>query len=207
MASKELLEFNEQFPNSKYREIHAQYTGPMDTPENKEKYQKSKAPINTKIVSFDEIKDTKNRIGWIVPKEYIVIDIDNKVNARIIFDILQAQKIKFSYMMGRKGGHFIFKNNRGIKSISAGQSSSIGIIVDVRCNEKGYIVLPENDTDRKWGKISSDIDDVPFFLTPLKDLKIQSEFVGMGYPLNISGFKICKRPLTLKKRIKLLLQF
>lgn len=179
MASKELLEFNEQFPNSKYREIHAQYTGPMDTPENKEKYQKSKAPINTKIVSFDEIKDTKNRIGWIVPKEYIVIDIDNKVNARIIFDILQAQKIKFSYMMGRKGGHFIFKNNRGIKSISAGQASSIGIIVDVRCNEKGYIVLPENDTDRKWGKISSDIDDVPFFLTPLKDLKIQSEFVGM----------------------------
>lgn len=180
MASKELLEFNEQFPNSKYREIYAQYTGPITNQEEKEKYQRSKAPINAKILSFDEIKNTSNRVGWIVPSDYIVIDIDNKQNARIVFDVLQALKIKFSYMTGKKGGHFIFKNNRGIKSISAGQSCSIGITVDVRCNEKGYIVLPENDTDRSWGRISNDIDDVPFFLVPLKDLKIQSEFIDMG---------------------------
>ena len=180
MASKELLEFNEQFPQSTYREIYAQYTGPITTPEEKEKYQRSKAPINAKILSFEEIKDTRNRVGWIVPADYIVIDIDNKQNARIVFDVLQSLKIKFSYMTGKKGGHFIFKNNRGIKSISAGQACSIGITVDVRCNGKGYIVLPENDTDRSWGRISNDIDDVPFFLIPLKDLKIQSEFTEMG---------------------------
>ena len=180
MASEELIKFDKEFPNSKYREIHAQYTGPMDSDADKEKYQKSKAPINSKIISFNEIKDTKNRIGWIVPKDYIVIDIDSKNNARIVFDILQAMKINFSYMTGRKGGHFIFKNLRKIKSISAGLPCSIGITVDVRCNEKGYIVLPENDTDRKWGKISNNIDDVPFFLIPLKDFKVQSDFVGMG---------------------------
>ena len=28
MASEQLLQFNEQFPDSLYREIHAQYTGP-----------------------------------------------------------------------------------------------------------------------------------------------------------------------------------
>lgn len=179
MASEQLLEFDKQFPDSKYREIHAQYTGPIETPEDKEKYQKSKAPINAKIVSFDEIKNTQNRIGWIVPKDYIVIDIDNKTNARIVFDILQALKIKFSFMTGKKGGHFIFKNERKIKSISAGQACSLGITVDVRCNEKGYIVLPENDTDRKWGTITNDLNDVPFFLVPLKDLKIQSQLVGM----------------------------
>ena len=179
MASKELLEFDKQFPNSTYREIHAQYTGPMDTPEDKDKYQKSKAPMNAKILSFEEIKDTTNRIGWIVPKDYIVVDIDNKTNARIVFDILQSRKIKFSFMTGKKGGHFIFKNKRGVKSISAGQACSIGMTVDIRCNEKGYIVLPENDTDRGWGTISNNIDDVPFFLTPLKNLKLQSEFVGM----------------------------
>lgn len=180
MASNELLEFNNQFPGSTYREVHAQYTGPMETKEDKEKYQKSKAPINAKILSFEEIEKTTNRVGWIVPKDYIVIDIDNKQNARIVFDVLQGTKIKFSYMTGKKGGHFIFKNKRGIKSISAGQACSIGITVDVRCNEKGYIVLPENDTDRSWGRISNDIDDVPFFLIPLKDLKIQTDFVGMG---------------------------
>lgn len=177
--SAELMQFNEQFPNSKFREICPQYVGPMETAEDKEQYQKSKRPINSKLLSFDEIKDTKNRIGWWVPKEYIVIDIDNKVNAKIVFDILQARKIKFSWMMGRKGGHFIFRNKRKIPSISAGQACSLGITIDVRCNEKGYIILPENDTDRKWGTISNDIDDVPFFLTPLKDFKVLSNLVGM----------------------------
>ena len=180
MASNEFLEFNNQFPNSKYREIRPQFTGSIETPEDKEKYQKSKAPINTKIISFDEIKDTQNRVGWIVPKDYIVIDIDNKTNARIVFDILQACKIKFSFMTGRKGGHFIFKNVRGIKSISAGELCSLGLTVDVRCNEKGYIILPENDTDRKWGTISNDVSDVPFFLVPIAKLKVQNEFVGMS---------------------------
>lgn len=180
MASNEFLEFNKQFPNSKYREIKPQYTGPLETAEDKEKYQKSKAPINTKVISFDEIKDTNNRVGWLVPKEYIVIDIDNKTNARIVFDILQACKIKFSYMTGKKGGHFIFKNTRDIKSISAGELCSLGITVDVRCNEKGYIILPENDTDRKWGTISNDVSDVPFFLIPVAKLKAQNDFVGMS---------------------------
>jgi putative DNA primase/helicase len=180
MPSNELLEFNKQFPNSKYREIHAQYIGDITNDDEREKYQKSKAPINTKILSFDEIKDTKNRIGWIVPNDYIVIDIDNKTNARIVFDILQASKINFSFMRGRKGGHFIFKNDRNIKSISAGQYCSLGIVVDVRCSEKGYIILPENDTDRHWGTISNSIDSVPFFLIPLDKFKAQSDFVGMG---------------------------
>lgn len=178
--SDELIKFNEMFPNSKYREINPQYTGPMETAEDKENYQKSKRPLNSKLLSFEEIKNTSNRIGWWVPKEYIVIDIDNKNNAKIVFDILKARNVKFSYMTGRKGGHFIFKNKRKIPSISAGQACSLGITVDVRCNEKGYIILPENDTDRRWGNITNDLDDVPFYLVPLKDFKVLTEFNGMG---------------------------
>lgn len=178
--SSELIEFNKQFPNSKYREIHPQYTGPMETEEQRKLYQDSKRPISAKVVSFDDIKDTKNRVGWIVPKDFIVVDIDNKTNARIIFDILQSLKIKFSYMTGRKGGHFIFKNDRKIPSISSGMNCSLGIQIDIRCNEKGYIVLPENDSDRTWGNITNNVDNIPFFLIPLKELKIQSEFVGMN---------------------------
>lgn len=177
--SDELILFNEQFPNSMYREINPQYIGPIETPEQKDKYQKSKAPINARKVTFEEIKNTKNRIGWIVPKEYIVVDVDNKKNARVVFDVLQGLKIKFSFMTGMKGGHFIFKNKRGVKSISAGLNCSLGFVVDIRCNERGYIVLPENDTDRTWGKITNDIDDIPFFLLPLKNLKTKNDFVGM----------------------------
>lgn len=179
MASEQLLQFNEQFPNSKYREIHAQYTGPINNDEDLKKYQKSKAPLNTSVVQFEAIKDTTNRIGWIVPEEYIVVDIDKQEYASAVFKILNKRGVKFSYMKGRKGGHFIFKNGRGVKSISAGTPCALGIIVDIRCMGKGYIILPENDTDRKWGTISSDIDDIPFFLVPQKNLKIQQEFLGM----------------------------
>ena len=180
MASEQLIKFNEQFPNSLYREIHAQYTGPMNTDEDLKKYQKSKAPINTATVSFEKIQDTTNRIGWIVPEEYVVVDIDKQEYASVVFKILKKRNIKFSYMKGRKGGHFIFKNERGVKSISAGTPCSIGIHIDIRCMGKGYIILPENDTDRTWGTISNDIDDIPFFLVPQKELKIQTDFLGMA---------------------------
>ena len=94
MASEQLLQFNEQFPNSVYREIHAQYTGPMKSDEDLKKYQKSKAPINTSVVPFDVIKNTKNRIGWVVPEEYIVIDIDKQENASVVFKILKRHHQK-----------------------------------------------------------------------------------------------------------------
>ena len=48
---KNLEKFNECFPNSKYREIAPRYIG-----EDNSEYQKSKAPLNSKILSFDEIK-------------------------------------------------------------------------------------------------------------------------------------------------------
>lgn len=180
MASEQLLKFNEQFPNSVYREIHAQYTGPINNDEDLKKYQKSKAPINTAVVPFEKIQDTKNRVGWVVPEDYIVVDIDKQECASVVFKILNKRGVKFSYMKGRKGGHFIFKNQRGVKSISAGTPCSLGITVDIRCMGKGYIILPENDTDRKWGTISNDIDDIPFFLVPQRNLKIQTDFMGMA---------------------------
>ena len=91
MASEQLLKFNEQFPDSLYREIHAQYTGPMKSDEDLKKYQKSKAPINTATVPFEKIKDTKNRIGWIVPEDYIVVDIDKQEYASVVFKILKRR--------------------------------------------------------------------------------------------------------------------
>ena len=180
MASEQLLQFNEQFPNSTYREIHAQYTNPINNDEDLKKYQKSKQPINKNILSFEQIKDTKNRVGWIVPEEYIVVDIDKQEYASVVFKILNRRGVKFSYMKGRKGGHFIFKNQRGVPSISAGKTCSLGFVVDIRCAGKGYIILPENDTDRTWGRITNDIDDVPFFLTPQENLRVHTDFLGMA---------------------------
>ena len=76
---------------TKYREIHALSS------DNKQEYQSSKSPINDKILTFDQIKDTKNRVGWIVPNDYIVIDLDSKKDASIVYEILSKSKCNFSF--------------------------------------------------------------------------------------------------------------
>lgn len=171
-----LLKFNEQFPNSNYREIYPQVKdGTL------QEYQDSKRPMNTIILRFDDVKNTKNRIGWIVPKEYIVVDIDNRKDASVVFNILKSKGIRFSYMTGKHGGHFIFKNPKGYGQ-GACFNSPIGIKIDTRCLEKGYVILPYHDTDRTWGDITSDIDDLPYFLIPIekKKLKVDVDFVSLG---------------------------
>lgn len=176
--SKELELFNQCFPQSSYREIQKRYEGPVDNEEGHRKYQDSKSPMNNKVLSYDEIKNTQNRIGWIVPMGYVVIDIDNKLNAKNVYTILVKREVKFMYMKGRNGGHFVFKNPLGIGN-GAKYATSIGISVDTRALEKGYIILPENDSDRTWGTITNDLDDVPFFLVPLKKLKIYTDFTAL----------------------------
>lgn len=167
--------FNQQFPNSSYREIK-----PQCTTNSIKDYQDSKAPLNNNIVGYDSIKNTKNRIGWIVPKEYVVVDLDDKKDASIVYNILTSNKVKFSFMTGRHGGHFIFRNSRGVNQ-GAKLMTSLGLKIDTRCLEKGYIILPYNDTDRGWGTISSDVDEIPFYLVPLRDehLRKTIDFVSM----------------------------
>lgn len=168
-----LLKFNTCFPDSKYREIGAYYTG-----NDHVEYQRSKAPLNSNILSFDEIKNTSNRIGWIIPKEYIAIDLDNKLEAAKLFEVLQFFKVTCTFMGSKHGGHFIFKNN---KNYGQGTkiATSIGLTIDTRSQEKGYIILPHNDPDRFWGQLSETVDELPFYLRPLKGLKLCADFIDM----------------------------
>ena len=170
---KNLEKFNECFPNSKYREIAPRYIG-----EDNSEYQKSKAPLNSKILSFDEIKNTPNRIGWIVPKDYIAVDLDDRIEASKLYSILQFYKVNFVFMVGKHGGHFIFKN-----TLNYGQTvkaiTSIGLKIDIRSMEKGYIILPYNDKDRAWGTLTSNIDELPFYLRPLRQVRLNCDFIDM----------------------------
>ena len=159
------------FPDSQYREINPQYLGPMDTEEGHQLYQASKAPVNNKILSYDEIKYTQKRVGWIVPSQYVVIDIDNMLDSKNVYSILVKTKHNFAFMKSAHGGHFIFKNTREIGNGGAKYATGLGIQVDTRAMSKGYIILPHNDSSRSWGTITNEVSDVPFFLTPLKKIK------------------------------------
>lgn len=168
-----LLKFNSCFPNSKFREIGAYYHG-----EDHTEYQRSKAPINSDVLSFDEIKTTTNRIGWIIPKEYIAIDLDDKLEAAKLFEVLQYFNVTCVFMGSKHGGHFVFKNTKNYGQ-GTKLATSIGLTIDTRSQEKGYIILPYNDPDRFWGSLTDKIDELPFYLRPLKGLKLCADFVDM----------------------------
>lgn len=141
------------------------------------------------------------RIGWIVPKGYIVIDIDNKDHIRsseVTEKLLNNHSIKYFANYSKQGTHFIFKNANPImqkKSQFQGYINHIGIQCDGRGENKGYIILPVNDETigRRWGKwvdhkpgpdydnpdvtfapsieVKYEPDDLPFWLRPVRPRK------------------------------------
>lgn len=170
---KNLVEFNKCFPDSKYREIGPYYSG-----DNHTEYQRSKAPINTSILSFEEIKNTPNRIGWIIPKEYIAIDLDNKLEAAKLYNVLQHFNVSYTFMGSKHGGHFIFKNDKNYGQ-GTKLATAIGLTIDTRSQEKGYIILPYNDPDRFWGTLTDKNDALPYYIRPLRGMKLCADFVDM----------------------------
>lgn len=144
---------------------------------------KNKAPLNS-LKDPLNIAQAKNwitrggRLGWIVPKGMIVIDVDNKDNpksAETIKRLLDNHSISYWYNNSKNGTHFIFNNTSEVmknKGQFQGFINHIGIQTDGRADGKGYIVLPVNDDHfRSWGDYSKDTSDLPFWLRPLRPRK------------------------------------
>ena len=121
------------------------------------------------------------RIGWIIPEGYVVVDIDNKDDARsqeYLERLLEKFEVKYSYNYTSKGMHLLFKDPSGkIKSL-AKQKCALNIEIDTRANKTGYIVLPTNDIHRAWGQWNDYVEDIPYFLQPLLTDSTPS-FIGM----------------------------
>lgn len=125
------------------------------------------------------------RIGWIVPKGYVVVDVDNKDNPdsqKYLFKTLDKWKVVYSYNLTSKGAHILMKDpSCKIKSI-AGEKCALNIEIDTRANETGYIVLPTNDPHRKWGELIDikRLDCIPSWLKPIGVYKGTPSFIGLG---------------------------
>lgn len=181
--------FCELFPNSGFVKI-APFVDEELEDENLRKQRK--APLNS-LKDPLAISQAKNwvsrgaRLGWIIPKNYIAIDIDNKDNqksAEVMKQLLDNHSIKYFCNYSRQGTHFIFRNDSEImkgKGQFQGYINHIGIQCDGRADGKGYIVLPVNDekSGRAWGTypetidkpVNELLDDLPFWIRPLRPSK------------------------------------
>lgn len=151
---------NKLFPNAQYREIFLK-----NDPKAEQAGMSHKAPMNSRILSFDEIKNTQNRVGWIVPDGYTVIDIDDKVNSKKIQKLLMGEDIETLVFETEHGAHFVFRSIPGVFQ-TQGTFCRLGIKIDTRSNASGYIILPHNDPDRRVVSTANTIPDLPQYLLP-----------------------------------------
>lgn len=184
--SLELEKLNKIYPNSGFVLIPAynekqwegrQYDSQFDN-------KATSTHWNTSPLSYEEaqLKQIEGyRIGWVVPKGMVVVDIDNKEEPRTqeyIERLLEKFEVEYSYNYTFHGMHMLFKDPS--EKIPSGSKSKCGLnlVIDTRANKTGYIILPCNDPHRAWGRWRDFVEDVPYFLTPqLKDMT--PSFIGM----------------------------
>lgn len=175
--------FCELFPKAKFVKL-----APFNEEEmfDETTRKKNKQPIGGRGLQHPlNIGEAKNwvtdggRVGFIVPNNLIVIDVDNKdhpKSASVLEKILYVKGIKFWSNQSKQGMHFFFYNTEEVmknKGTFSGNLSSLGIRIDGRGSGKGYIILPVNDEqNRQWKDWSAeDVDELPFFLRPLRPAK------------------------------------
>ena len=181
-----LARLNRIYPNSGYVLV-----SPYNSEQWKDREYDSafdtKAPLNrwkSNPLSYEEALievEKGNRSGWVVPKNYVVVDIDNKDDSRsqqFIEKILTKFEVKYSYNYTSKGIHILFQDPSGQIKSDSRSKCSLNVAVDTRANKTGYIILPCNDPHRAWGQWSDYVEDIPYFLKPLAKDSTAS-FIGM----------------------------
>ena len=181
-----LARLNRIYPNSKYVLIPKYNPEQWKDREYDSAYD-NKASINnwkTKPLDYDTAQKRVGegyRVGWIVPKGLVIIDIDNKDDGNsqeCIEKLLKKFEVKYSYNYTSKGIHILLQDpSNSIKSDSRSKCS-LNIVIDTRANETGYIILPCNDPHREWGQWNDFVENIPYFLLPITKDKTPS-FIGM----------------------------
>lgn len=181
-----LARLNRIYPNGGYVKV-APYNEEQWKDREYDSSFDNKAAMNrwkSNPMSYEEAQEAVEegfRVGWIVPKGYVIVDIDNKDDERAqeyLEKLLHKFEVKYSYNYTSKGMHILLRDpTQSIKSDSR-HKCGINIVVDTRANASGYIVLPCNDPHREWGKWNDVVEEIPYFLLPLlKDTT--PSFIGM----------------------------
>lgn len=119
--------------------------------------------------------DPEMEIGWLIPEGYIIIDIDDRTTADIVFKIIQDRKEKVLVVNTTRGIHIYAKseyNNKTVQNITA-----IGAECDtiVHCKGNSFITTPFKNPKINTSKKLVDrkviyyngIEELPFWLTPI----------------------------------------
>lgn len=181
-----LARINRIYPNSDYVEIQAYNPDQWVDREYDSRFD-TKKPINNwsrKPLTYEQAQDVVERggrIGWVVPKGLVVIDIDNADDPKAqqyVEELLKKFEVKYSYNYTSRGIHILFMDPTCDTKTDAHMKCGLNIMIDTRANGGGYIILPCNDPHRQWGTWSDYVEELPYFLKPIVKDNTPS-FIGM----------------------------
>mgnify|MGYP001206607304 CR=1 FL=1 len=149
---------------------------------NNNDYSKAKTPIvvgwttpEYKGLTTQEAEEHLAKGGWVglrIPQGYILVDIDNKKHGELLNELLEKLNIKAFIIETPNGWQFFFRDNGKVKEQKVKTLTKGLFVVDYRLQEKGYTVLPtENTENRRWVYYDTYCDPLPFFLEPLRPAK------------------------------------
>ncbi|MBI5739628.1 MAG: DUF3987 domain-containing protein [Nitrospirae bacterium] len=120
----------------------------------------------------------KHWIGGVIPDGYILLDIDNKMTGKNIFDGLIKSGYSFLALETPNGYQFVFKDTGKVNSQRSKVLTLAGVVVDYRTANKGYTVLPtENTPGRTVIHIPEDehLEAMPLCFIPVRQRKDTDE--------------------------------
>jgi hypothetical protein len=143
--------------------------------EGDERYSEAKTPIgkwgSATPLTEENAQEWVKVGGWlglVIPEGYDVVDVDDRKEGELLRGLLKDQGFRFYEMRTKNGFQFFFKTSGRLKKQQARFVTAVGLVCDYRLAEKGYTVLPTEQTEGR-GWVTSEpgtLDPTPFFLEP-----------------------------------------
>ena len=116
--------------------------------------------------TYEDVKYEDN-VGLLVPEPFVVYDVDDMQQARILLKIVEELDIKCKVMKTERGYHFWFKHDTPMTN-STHMRTAIGISVDVRSYGKiSFVVIKQHGEWREWllNPPNSQVEQLPKWLS------------------------------------------
>ena len=109
---------------------------------------------------WEEADAMASLVQLIVPKGFVVLDIDNSRDAEIALDIVKGRGLKCRVVKSRRGIHLYFRSNKSRWSAKQKIKSHIGLVADWRVGNKNSLI-----TVKRGGEMYEVIQDIPVLET------------------------------------------
>lgn len=127
----------------------------------------AKRPLSNHTFTITEARKQSTRLGWLIPRGVLVVDIDDMAAAKAVKQILNDTGKTTLTFQTPHGYHFVFAASFGVQVVK--WFCGLGIKIDTRNAGKGYIIIPYNDPDRAVLEDASP-QSLPIWLKPIKNL-------------------------------------